>query len=68
VPNDVELQIPNNITGLEMKQEYIRRIKENIHPSKVRLFFGGKEIQDKMLIAEYGVQDDLVVQVFVKKE
>jgi len=66
--NDVELKISNNLSGLELKKEYIGKVKgEELDPSILRLFFGGKEIIDDILIAEYGVQDDRVVQVFKKK-
>jgi hypothetical protein len=66
--NDVELRISNNISGLELKKEYIGKITgEDLDPSKLRLFFGGKEISDGVLIAEYGVQDDRVVTVFKRQ-
>jgi hypothetical protein len=68
VPNDVELKTANNISGLELKKEYISKVKgEELDPSILRLFFGGKEIMDDILVAEYGVQDERVVQVFKKK-
>jgi len=68
VPNDVELKITNNISGLELKKEYISKVKgEELDPSVLRLFYGGKEIIDPILIAEYGVQDDRVVTVFKRK-
>jgi hypothetical protein len=65
---DVELKISNNISGLELKKEYISKVKgEELDPSILRLFFGGKEIVDDILVAEYGVQDERVVTVFKKK-
>jgi hypothetical protein len=68
VSNDVELQISNNISGLELKKEYISKVKgEDLDSTVLRLFFGGREISDEVLIAEYGVQDDRVVSVFKKK-
>jgi hypothetical protein len=68
VPNDVQLKICNNLSGLELKKEYIKNVKgEELDPSMLRLFFGGKEIVDDILVAEYGVQDERVVTVFKKK-
>jgi hypothetical protein len=65
---DVVLNISNNMSGLELKKEYISKVKgEELDPSMLRLFYGGKEIIDDILAAEYGVQDDRVVTVFKKK-
>jgi len=63
----VEAQVCNNVKGKDLKQEYRKKVKEE-NIKSLKLFFGGKEIMDDALIAEYGIQDDFVVQVMVKKE
>jgi len=64
---DIDLTVANNIATLELKEEYIKKSGSDLKPDKLRFFFGGKELQDSHLIAEYGVKDGLVIQVFKKK-
>lgn len=68
VPQDVKMEIADNMTVLEIKEEYIKKLnEEGLQPSHLRFFFGGKEFNESSLIAEYNVRDDLVIQVFRRK-
>jgi len=68
VPHDVELQIPKDVVVLTVKEEYIRKVKEEgLQPANLRLFYGGRELIDANLLAEYGLDNEHVIQVFVRK-
>ena len=53
---DVDLDIRNTESVLALKQIYGKR--------NVRLFFGGKEMQDNRPLWTYGLEDGMVIQVF----
>jgi len=66
--HDVELEIPKNATSIELKERYLDKVnEEGLLINKLRMFYGGKELVDASLLAEYGVQGEHVVQVFVRK-
>jgi len=62
------MNIRDNWTIGDMRQAYTKHLgDENIGKYQLRFFFGGKELQkDEDLIAEYGIQNDLVIQVTKK--
>ncbi len=70
VVNDTKLQIYNNWTVLQMKEEFLKHnpVKDGERdPGHLRLFFSGRELKDQSLIADYGIQNEHVVQVIKKK-
>jgi len=68
VVNDVKLDIRDNMTGLEVKQAYIVASQDKgMNPSRLRLFFSGKELKESALMAEYNLINDHVVQAFKAK-
>jgi len=65
--NDIKLQICNNWTVLQMKEEFLKQNDKERDPSMLRLFFSGKELHDNNLIADYSIQNEHVIQVIKKK-
>lgn len=61
--HDTLVPLLNTSTVAQLKAEY-RRMKGL---GDMRLFFGGKELKDDGKLVDYGVGDEFVVQVFVKK-
>ena len=54
---------------LELKEAYIKKLEEaDITTADIRLFFSGKEMKDPQLMAEYGVKEELIIQVFKRKK
>ena len=52
----------------ETKKAYVKSVNEpGLTADGVRLFFGGKEMVNSGLVAEYSVMNDLVIQVFKRK-
>jgi len=65
---DIAMQVLDNWTVRQMKEEYVRKLNDgNVVADGLRFFFGGKELDEKALIAEYNIQEDLVVQIFKRK-
>jgi hypothetical protein len=40
---------------------------EGVEPSQLRLFYGGKELNNDFALYQYHVADDMVVQAMIKK-
>jgi len=65
---DIVMQILDNCTVRQMKEDYVIKLNDpNVGAHSLRFFFGGKELDEKALIAEYNIQEDLVVQIFKRK-
>lgn len=65
-PTDVKLKIAKNSGINDLKDLYIKQTQENLKTSQIRYFFSGKELKEGTLIAEYGLDDEDVVQMIKK--
>jgi hypothetical protein len=66
-PNDIELSLPKNSTAADVKFEYLKKTQESIKNTQMRLFFGGKELTESSFLAEYGIGDENVLQLHIRK-
>jgi hypothetical protein len=68
---DIEFVVENSMKIRDIKTMYLDAkpaLKEKNYPiTKIRLFFSGKELKDDKLIAEYDLQHEHVIQIFLAK-
>lgn len=63
---DTKIQINTGKLVSELKAQYSQ---ENENPEgNIRLFFGGKEMKDNQEILNYGVENEMVIQVYFFKK
>jgi len=61
---DVDFDLESMIPVSQLKQMYAE--KEELDPTKIRMFFGGRELKDDQTLASYYIRNQMVVQVFLK--
>jgi len=66
---DAEFTLDNNTKIKDLKDMFLtqKNLKDKVALNKIRLFFSGKEMKDDRIIAEFDVQNEQVVQVFIMK-
>jgi hypothetical protein len=64
-PQDVTISISNAVKVKLLKQMYCKQ--KNLSVGSIRLFFGGKELNDDSCISDYNLENGMVIQVFIKK-
>lgn len=64
-PQDVTISISNAKKVRLLKQTYCTQ--KNLSVGSIRLFFGGKELNDDSCISDYNLESGMVIQVFIKK-
>ena len=58
----------DDISGLEIKEEQIKRKKlNNDYIGKIRLFFGGNEIHEKDLLYQHKIKDNYTIQININQ-
>jgi hypothetical protein len=57
------LEVFDNITGLELKHKYLKSVNLPIEQYKLRMFFGGVEIKDEQLIYQHNLKDEYKIQI-----
>ena len=51
-----------------MKSKFVKEYKkEQLDPTKIRLFYGGKECKDDLFVYSYDMQDEMTVTVMLRK-
>lgn len=63
-PNDLEIEIESKNPISDLKDEYAS--KEKMTAAEVKLYFGGKELQDANSIASYFIRNEMVLMVVIK--
>ena len=64
---DIVVELINTDSTQKLFDRFCEEFKE-IKPENVRLFFGGKELREEASLLSYNIQNEMVVQVYVKKE
>lgn len=64
VAEDVVFEVNNLITGADLKKIYSEKV--SIPLENLRLFFGGREIGNEKTLVSHLIQNDMVIQAFVK--
>lgn len=64
-PQDVTISISSAAKVKLLKQMYCNQ--KNLSVGSIRLFFGGKELNDDSCISDYNLENGMVIQVFIKK-
>jgi len=64
VAQDVEFEIKNTTKVADLKNMYSE--KTGFHVETVKLFFGGKEIKDHDTLAKNFIENEMVIQSFVR--
>ena len=69
--NDLESELDNTTTIKEVKDLYISKMeleKMEYITSTARLFYKGKELKDNHVLGVYNVENEGVVQLFIRKK
>jgi len=64
---DILVELVNTDSTQKLVDKFCEEFKE-IKPANVRIFFGGKELREEASLLSYNIQNEMVVQVYVKKE
>lgn len=68
VVHDVEIETTKGATVLSLKEAYLSKVKEEgLQLNKLRMIYGGREMTDNSRLVEYALENEHVVQVFVRK-
>lgn len=62
-----EFQVSNTVSSKELKELYLEKNKD-LGVSDVRLFFGGKEMQEGKSLISYSIETGMVVLVYKKNQ
>ena len=65
----MEASVLKRIKYLEAENQRLKQMyaeKEELDPTKIRMFFGGRELKDDQTLASYYIRNQMVVQVFLK--
>lgn len=63
---NVNMKVTNLTNGQEIKAIYINESKINCPPNDLRIFFGGNEIKDDHILAQYNIDNDYKI-IAIKK-
>ena len=58
-----KLEIPEGISGRELKEMYVKEKNLPSENSKYRMFFGGNEIKDNEYIYQHKIDNDYIIQI-----
>jgi len=66
---DIEEKLDTDLPVESLKLLFLEKSKLNENPevTDARLFYEGKELKPSHIVGEYGVQDDRVITVFIRK-
>jgi Ubiquitin family len=70
VKGDCVMSVSNLVGILDFKQMYLEKLgaqADGLKIENVRMFCLGKELKDELFLYSYDIQDEMTVQVMIKK-